>query len=113
MITLLKETKKDFAKTMFNYLFFFLFFGGLLFSVYYTGKKVDNNITTTVIHNLKDFGYYGNCNFKSCKKMKDNFFEVNVLNSNAFSLSPKKLAACQIKQSDEVLKPFIDLPPGN
>jgi hypothetical protein len=41
---------------------------------------------------------------------KDNFFEVNVLNSNAFSMSPKKLAACQVKHSNDLLKPFIDLP---
>jgi hypothetical protein len=43
---------------------------------------------------------------------KDNFFEVNVLNSDNFSVPPKKLAACQVKQSDELLKPFIhvDLP---
>jgi hypothetical protein len=25
-------------------------------------------------------------------------------------MPPKKLAACRVKQSDEVLKPFIDLP---
>lgn len=41
---------------------------------------------------------------------KDNFFEVNVLNSNAFALSPKKLAGCQVKQKDELIKPFLDLP---
>lgn len=40
--------------------------------------------------------------------VKDNFFEINVLNSNAFS--PKRLAKCEVKQPDEILKPFIDLP---
>lgn len=40
--------------------------------------------------------------------VKDNFFEVNVLNSNAFS--PKRLARCEVKQHDELVKPFIDLP---
>lgn len=40
--------------------------------------------------------------------VKDNFFEINVLNSNAFS--PKSLAKCEVKQHDEILKPFIDLP---
>ncbi|XP_052710929.1 uncharacterized protein LOC128185352 [Crassostrea angulata] len=42
--------------------------------------------------------------------VKDNFFEVNVLNSNAFS--PKRLARCEVKQHDELVKPFIDLPEG-
>lgn len=40
--------------------------------------------------------------------VKDNFFEINVLNSNAFS--PKSLAKCEVKQPDKLLKPFIDLP---
>jgi hypothetical protein len=41
---------------------------------------------------------------------KDNFFEVIVLNSNIFSVLPKKLPTCKVKKSDELLKPFIDLP---
>eukprot|EP00105_Crassostrea_gigas_P025107 XP_011445573.1 PREDICTED: uncharacterized protein LOC105340996 [Crassostrea gigas] len=40
--------------------------------------------------------------------VKDNFFEVNVLNSNAFS--PKRLARCEVKQHDKLVKPCIDLP---
>lgn len=40
--------------------------------------------------------------------VKDNFFEISLLNSNAFS--PKRLAKCEVKQPDELLKPFIDLP---
>ena len=40
--------------------------------------------------------------------VKDNFFEVNVLNSNVFS--PKRLARCEVKQQNELLKLFNDLP---
>lgn len=40
--------------------------------------------------------------------VKDNFFEVNVLNSNAFS--PKRLAKCKVRQPDEVIEPFIAVP---
>lgn len=39
--------------------------------------------------------------------IKHNFFEVNLLNSNA--LSPKRLARCEVKQHDELTKPFIDI----
>lgn len=39
--------------------------------------------------------------------VKENFFEVNVLNSNAFS--PKRLAKCEVKL-EELMKPFVDLP---
>lgn len=42
--------------------------------------------------------------------VKGNFFEVNVLYSNA--LSPKWLAKCEVKQQDKLIKPFIDLPEG-
>lgn len=40
--------------------------------------------------------------------IKDNFFEVNVFNSNTFS--PKKTAKCEENECDELSKPFIDLP---
>lgn len=39
---------------------------------------------------------------------KDNLFKVKILNLNTFS--SKRLAKCQGKQHDEMIKPFIDLP---
>lgn len=41
-------------------------------------------------------------------QMLKTFFEVNVLDSNAFS--PKRLTKCEVKQHDELIKSFIDLP---
>ena len=37
-------------------------------------------------------------------------FAILYFNSNNFSVPPKQLAACQVKQRDELLIPFIDLP---
>jgi hypothetical protein len=71
-----------------------------------TSKKGITDLLFRLPTNVNELAEDSRDNTPDCK---DNFFEVNVLSSNAFSISPKKLAACQVKQSDEVLKPFINL----